>query len=381
MIIHYISPSILPSRSANAVHVAKQCDALAKCCDEVRCYARRSISASAAADQRIKVEYGLTSPNLIWKTHFFPYSRATNLVIALHACLMILIAKQGYVLSRNLYASFIWGVLFSRKLVFETHQLEPGIGRWMQRKLIRRSNVTTIVISKKLEKILEEYHCTRISKCVVLHDAASDAQRSDSQMKADVLMQSLKIDKGEWRSICGYFGHLYSGRGIEVIIAMAAEAPDDLFLVVGGAQSDIDRLRAEHQNAKNLKILGFMPHNESLRLMKSVDVLLMPYQKSVSIGVKGHDTARWMSPMKMFEYMACGVPIISSELEVLKEVLTDEVNALLVTPDSVSEWSAALRRIQQDTALAKKIGGQAYLDYRKHYTWDNRAERIVAELR
>ena len=58
----------------------------------------------------------------------------------------------------------------------------------------------------------------------------------------------------------------------------------------------------------------------------------MPYQAKVSIGVKGHDTGRWMSPMKMFEYMAAGVPVISSDLAVLREILINEKNALLVSP-------------------------------------------------
>ena len=52
--------------------------------------------------------------------------------------------------------------------------------------------------------------------------------------------------------------------------------------------------------------------------MLAVDILIMPYQKNVAIGAKGHDTARWMSPMKMFEYMASGNPIISSNLAALK---------------------------------------------------------------
>lgn len=382
MLVHYISPSVIPSRSANAVHVAKQCDALARQCAEVRCYARRSTAGAGAAEQRIRDDYGLTSPNLVWKTHFLPFNRAITFCIALHALLKILPSPNRFVLSRNLYASYVWGVLLSRKLLFETHQLETGLGRWMQRQLIKKSNITTVVISGKLKEILEEYHNAKISNCLVLHDAATfDTQRFSEHMRAEILKHSCGIERSAWRSVCGYFGHLYPGRGIEIIVAMAQKSPDDLFIVVGGTEGDIERLRSEHQGRRNLHFLGFKPHSTAQRIMKSVDVLLMPYQKIVSIGVQGHDTARWMSPMKMFEYMACAVPIISSDLEVLREVLQDSVNALLVKPDDACEWSAALERLHADKALAAKIAEQACRDYRTHYTWDKRAERIIAEFR
>jgi glycosyltransferase involved in cell wall biosynthesis len=111
--------------------------------------------------------------------------------------------------------------------------------------------------------------------------------------------------------------------------------------------------------------------------MKSVDVLLMPYQESVFIGVPGHDTARWMSPMKMFEYMATGVPIISSDLPVLQEVLENEKNALLVSPSRSDEWISALDRLLSDKELARSLGTCAHEDYKSKHTWLIRAERLL----
>ena len=92
----------------------------------------------------------------------------------------------------------------------------------------------------------------------------------------------------------------------------------------------------------------------------------MPYQTKVSIGSKGHDTGRWMSPMKMFEYMAAGVPIISSDLPVLREILRNEENALLVSPSKHKEWCMALDRLSNDPVLAESIGKCAYSDYKKN---------------
>ena len=52
-----------------------------------------------------------------------------------------------------------------------------------------------------------------------------------------------------------------------------------------------------------------------------MDIIWIPYQNSLSVDLEGIDTAQRMSPMKMFEYLLIGVPIVSSVLPVLCEVL------------------------------------------------------------
>jgi glycosyltransferase involved in cell wall biosynthesis len=111
--------------------------------------------------------------------------------------------------------------------------------------------------------------------------------------------------------------------------------------------------------------------------MKAVDVLLMPYQQSVSIGVRGHDTARWMSPMKMFEYLASGTPVVSSDLTVLREVLRNGENALLVSPTAVDQWTTAVDRLLGDQAFAQQLGRAGHATYASGYTWTTRAQRIL----
>jgi glycosyltransferase involved in cell wall biosynthesis len=83
-----------------------------------------------------------------------------------------------------------------------------------------------------------------------------------------------------------------------------------------------------------------------------------------------------MSPMKMFEYMAAGRPIISSNLPVLKEVLVEKLNALLVTPDDVSEWVEAANLLQENPELSNRIALSARSDYESEYNWCTRALKL-----
>jgi glycosyltransferase involved in cell wall biosynthesis len=104
----------------------------------------------------------------------------------------------------------------------------------------------------------------------------------------------------------------------------------------------------------------------------------MPYQYEVSIGIDFHDTARWMSPMKMFEYMASGVTVISSDLPVLREILQDGFNALLVEPNDSNAWTSALLSLMHDSELPRRLALQARSDFIKYHTWSIRANKIIA---
>jgi glycosyltransferase involved in cell wall biosynthesis len=81
--------------------------------------------------------------------------------------------------------------------------------------------------------------------------------------------------------------------------------------------------------------------------------------------------------MKMFEYLSIGVPIVSSDLPVLREVLVDGKNCLLVKAGDIGEWSAALQRIIEDVPLAEKLESNAYYEYNNRYTWKHCAGSII----
>ena len=375
MNIHYISPSLLPSRSANSVHVALQCEGLVRAGAKVALYAKRTLKDANELPSAIRAAYGIDLAGIDLKTCFSPSERGNVARIAWFA-MRSLPSDAGAILSRNVYASFLLAVLKRRPILFETHQLEIGPRKALQRAIMTQPWVTTVLISRHLERYLIEHHGTAPTRTLILHDGARDGiiPVSEERRRSELGMGA------EWDAVCGYFGHLYPGRGIEIIEAMARARPRCLFLVYGGNPEDITA-RRQTATMENLRFMGHVPHQEAMYAMARVDVLLMPYQASVSIGVSGHDTARWMSPMKMFEYMAAGVPLISSDLPVLREVLDDRRNARLAMPENPGHWVAALDELLADPATAARIGRQAHADYRDRYSWTRRAEALIAALK
>jgi len=379
MNLHYISPSLIPSRAANSVHVIHQCRGFEQEGCRVTLYAKRAIEDESRLPESVKESYGVDVSNWNLVTYFSESARAMSLMITLIALPRVLFSSRSdMVLTRNLYAAFFLS-LIHRKILFETHQLESGVRKWIQKWIIQSNNVRTVMISKSLAHYLELHHNIQIDHPIVLHDAAPEGIRRlqpENRRGQFSMVSGIPLaEASQWEAVCGYFGQLYAGRGIEIIEEMAASRPDCLFVVYGGSQEEVEQRTASAP--PNLRFLGHMPHPVARAVQASVDLLLMPYQVQVSIGVNGHDTARWMSPMKMFEYLAAGVPVISSDLPVLREVLKNGVNAMLVAPDNVDEWLSALDYLVNHTEQASIIGQNAHELYLSEYTWSRRATALI----
>ena len=125
----------------------------------------------------------------------------------------------------------------------------------------------------------------------------------------------------------------------------------------------------------NLKFQGQIPHHEVHNAMKRMDVLIMPFQKEVYVA-PGVNTADYMSPLKLFEYFASGVPVISSKLPVLEEVLIDKVNCLFADPENYEDWLYKLQLLRRDTSLSESIACHAKELIENKYNWEVRAKKI-----
>jgi glycosyltransferase involved in cell wall biosynthesis len=174
-------------------------------------------------------------------------------------------------------------------------------------------------------------------------------------------------------------GHLYEGRGADLFLALAEKFPQTSFVWVGGRSADVKTwaTRAAAQALTNVTFTGFVP-NECIPMYQSAaDVLLMPYQQTVATS-SGGNTAGICSPMKMFEYMAAGRAILTSDLPVLREVL-DETTAVFCPSDNAGAWEYALGGLLANEKRRQALGQCARHAVRK-YSWIERANRTLEGL-
>ena len=279
---------------------------------------------------------------------------------------------------------------WNRAVILEVHDLPQGtFGPILLRGFLSgRGARKLVVISRSLvDDIRIAYRFPQNSELIDMQPDGVDLARfedlpipEESRERLVPKLQSQFLEFGSTfsaeRFTVGYTGHLYQGRGIPLILEIAAQMPGVHFLLIGGEPGDVQRWQQQvkDRHLDNITLTGFIPNAELPNYQAACDVLVMPYQSQVSAS-SGGDIGKYLSPMKLFEYLACGRAICSSNLPVLQEVLSPEI-AVLLPPDDVEAWVAAIQELQTNPTLRKDLGVRARATA-SAYSWEARAENII----
>lgn len=189
------------------------------------------------------------------------------------------------------------------------------------------------------------------------------------------------------RPVIGYVGNFSNTMGMEKGIAELMQAhaillkrPDGRppFLVcVGGPESCIptyEQIAADMGiGREHFRFPGYADRDSVPCWLKACDILTIPWPQN-------EWAAYQTSPIKLFEYMASGSPIVASDLPSIREVLTPGENALLSPPGDSTSLAASIAELLDNPAEARRLAAAARQDVGK-YTWKKRAERILAGLK
>ncbi|NEQ51945.1 MAG: glycosyltransferase family 4 protein [Leptolyngbya sp. SIO3F4] len=313
-------------------------------------------------------DYYAVSP---FRLTYFPWYvfKGSRYIYSLCVAIYLFFFKRQLIYSRDFYPALA-SCLLGHQVVMEFHG-PPTVGKGLKGRMIERfyasSNLkAVVVISEALKKIFIEAGFDA-SKIIVAHDGSDPIPANVPPYE---LSGKIKV---------GYVGHLYQGRGIENIIFLAENNEDVDFHIAGGLEKDIEMWQDKTKHIKNIHFHGFISPAATNSFRAACDVLLAPYQYNLSIWGGGQDTSSYMSPLKIFEYMAAGKPIICSDMPVLREVLNEQ-NAVLCEPSNFEAWDDALKRILSERDYAHKLAATAQHDFLSKYSWKNRAKYLVEEI-
>jgi glycosyltransferase involved in cell wall biosynthesis len=390
MNIAVIAPTHIPARRANTLQVMKMAQALTSLGHNVR-LATPGPKPDFEEDSR---------PEILWERlarhyglrHKFPIDwlssnpRLRGYDFSLRAVRWARSWKARLIYTRLPQVAAISSQL-GTETIFEIHDLPRGkMAPILLRSFIRGKGARRLVVITQAlaADLAQELGAPLITPVTIVAPDGVDLERyanlpSPAQARGQLAVEG-RIPNGKELSsgqfIAGYSGHLYPGRGTTLLLEMAARLPEIAFLIVGGEPPDVFDLheRAKNQGLENVILTGFVPNADLPRYQAACDVLLMPYQQRVAAS-SGGDIARYLSPMKLFEYMACERAIISSDLPVLQEVLNQD-NAILLPGEDVEAWAKALEDLRASPETRQKLARQARQDANL-YTWENRAARIL----
>ena len=376
MKILYISNSIIPSRTANSIHVMKMCQAFADNGHKVILLAPDNKKHYEREVSDVFKFYGVRQNFVIKKLWCSSLKGSFFYTISILFYLIFNKNKNfDLVYGRYLHGCYI-ASLFLYNIVFEAH------APMYEEKLFSRKifNFLTkskyfkklVVISNSLKNMYLENGYLSDKLIKVAHDGADEVNNFDSKINLLGDKKNLKV---------GYVGHLYKGKGLEVIEAVSKNISDDIeFHIIGGTEKDIafwkDKIKS-----KNVFFYGYVSHKNVSSYLNSLDVCLLPNQKVVlahgAAGGSGINISGYTSPLKLFEYMSHKKAIISSNLTVLREVL-NEKNSMLVEYNDYDGWINSIRKLK-DSTKREEISSQALSNFYS-YTWKNRANNIVSSI-
>ena len=168
-----------------------------------------------------------------------------------------------------------------------------------------------------------------------------------------------------------YTGGLLEWKGVDVLVEAARALPDVYFVIAGGMSADVAKLRTHAGGLANLRIDGFQAPDQVPLYLAAGDIGVVPNRAKPAI------SAKYTSPLKVFEAMAVGLPLVASDLPSLREILHHGEDAWLVQPDDPAALAEGIRALVADPLLRARLG-KALGARASEYSWDARAARILA---
>ena len=349
--IYYVAELNLPSKSAYSIHVMKMCEAFSILGFKINLFVINSKNTN-----QIYKSYNLKDKFYI--TSIFKTFTELNFIYRTIFSIKILLKnfdKNSIFISRSIIFALIAAAI-KKKVILELHHEITGFSKLLYdlfNNLNLINNLNYILLNKRLGKIYK----INSKKKLILDDAVNI---SDFKLKKTF----------RYKKTCVYIGSFFEGKGVEQIFRLAVLNKDIKFHLYG----DKNFLKV-HQKLKNVKIFNFINYNKIPKTLSKYEIALMPYQKKVR-GRGSIWLEKYMSPLKMFDYLAAKMIIIASDLKVYKHILKNNYNSLLLETNDDKTWSKKIRIMLKSNPKKNRLKSNAYKTANK-YTWEKRCKKIV----
>lgn len=269
-----------------------------------------------------------------------------------------------------------WLGLRNLPTVFEIHHdyTTGGIQNPFTSPACQRKSIKSVVaVTEHLRNDLVNIFDVPREKTIALSNGV-DLQQFAHVCTKDVARQRLGLQSET--PIVVYAGQLRVEKGVDILVRAAAILKNVTVVIVGGDRTDQERLRRLmlESDAHNVILMGHVPASEVPIYLKAADILVLPHSAT------GREAAKYTCPLKLFEYMAAGVPLVASELPAITEVIRHGENGWLVNPDSPSALAQGIRYLLENKEFASAMARRSAQDA-EGYTWKHRAARIVESVK
>ena len=377
MKIIYISNSRIPTEKANGFQIMKMCEAFSNAGAKVELWIPKRFNRIKEDPffyynvgkifdiKKISVIDAIPLEKFLGRIAGLAESISFSIFVLFH---ILKRERKNLIYSRDQFICWFLS-FFNEKFVYEIHSFPKNFR--LYKRLWRKAH-RVVAITQGLKNLLIE-HGIDSGKILVASDGVDlEFFNSVNQPKEDIRIE-LNLPAGDF--LVGYVGKfktLGMEKGIKTMISAIPLLGKEIKIVfVGAEESEIKEYKnmANRLNAlSQCLIINNQPYLKAVKYMKAMDALVIPFPNAPHY-------AFYASPLKLFEYMAAGRPIIASDLPALREILNDK-NALFFKPEDVDDLARAVKMLKLSQTLCYHLSGQAFSDV-KNYTWGARAKKIL----
>ncbi|HLY27935.1 MAG TPA: glycosyltransferase family 4 protein [Aggregatilineales bacterium] len=256
-----------------------------------------------------------------------------------------------------------------------------GLLRWRLSKALRFNlsvaNCVICVSEPARQHLIAAWDASP-QKIVVLPNAADVRRFQPASEIGQQIRAALGMDNNP---IVMFVGSFYKWHDVATLITSFAQIvrvyPETRLVLIGDGEQrqDMMQLSASLDIGRAVRFTGSVPHAEIPRWLAAADIAVAPYPQMQ------HEM--WLSPIKVFEYMASGKAVVASAVGQLNKVISDGQSGLLVPPGDATAMTAALRRLIENEGLRSQLGRYARDEAVRKYSWEHylsRLERVCAAV-
>lgn len=389
MKIIYITNARIPTEKAHGLATIKICEAFARAGADVMLvipWRRNQISEdpfsyySAERNFRIKK---LPSIDFLWlgigeRVFFIIQLFSFSLMAASWFFLRYFLwgKLRGVVIFSHDHIPLYFSSFIAPSIFYDIHDYPQN--NFFYRRVLEKSIGCAVQTKRKIDSLEKDFGVSR--KKIVYWPNGTDVARFDMALSKKEARErlGLPIEK----KLVVYTGQLFLGRGADTLMETGKFlSGDTVVYIVGGIREDVKifKERSLEQKIMNVVLVGQRPWAEMPIWLKAADVLVLPHSGLAhSVGTK-EVSLYYISPMKLFEYIASGRPIVASNIPSIREIV-DETMVFFALSDDPHSFSKAINQVFADINEAGRRAENARKESHK-YTWDARAEKILETIR
>ena len=330
--INYVTFSSIPSSLPSSLQIIKTCEALSSHDYDVTLIK----PGTGNKNTSIKKHYNLKNNVYIKEFSFFKtFPLGLNFYLYCLSCFFFILKnKKSLTISRNYLICFLL-TLFKQKAILEIHHdtnVEGRITKFILRYfnfLNKKHLIKIVAISKTVKNLFIKKYNVDSKKIKVLPSGSSIR-----------INQLPKLSKNK-RLKLGYFGSFTPSKGVETMMRLSKIDCSNDYYLYGVDKKKLKKLKRQNIN-KNLFLRESIPYSVLPKELMKMDFLMMPYRKIVRSAGEVDDISKYTSPLKLFDYLAVGKIILSSNLKVLREVINERNAYFINNYENIFEWKKVI---------------------------------------